>query len=398
MPGVSAAAAEDILAAPVDPLPHLPPWDESRVRDADEEIVISHNWAELRRFMWDYVGIVRTNKRLERALHRIRLLEKEIDEYYANFRVSNDLIELRNLVLTAHLIVRCAQRRHESRGLHFSRDYPDTWKRCCTRAALNSGVDSAGGGSTPAQPQAATGGNPPRKTVAEQGQAASDCSADTAAPPETTEQGYADAPRPLAVPSAPTGFDAAVAAQYQARQRRPATHARPASPDQEQQQAGQPRMEWCSPSTAPAATRWASDWTSSNRREGLRETTGGDRLHRRCGLDAAENQRSVGAAEAEVVLQRDVDLHRPRRVGAVVQVALRILVEDVDGRRRDLVMHGEHGEYRFQAAGAAQQVTGHRLGGIHHGLLRRVDPKASLMASVSFLSPSGVEVPWALTY
>jgi L-aspartate oxidase len=125
----SAAAAQDILAASVEPLPHLPQWDESRVRDADEEIVISHNWAELRRFMWDYVGIVRTNKRLERALHRIRLLEKEIDEYYANYRVGNDLIELRNLVLTAHLIVKSAQRRHESRGLHFSRDYPETLPR-----------------------------------------------------------------------------------------------------------------------------------------------------------------------------------------------------------------------------------------------------------------------------
>jgi L-aspartate oxidase len=113
------------------PPPHrsLPGWDESRVTDADEEIVISHNWDELRRFMWDYVGIVRTNKRLERARHRIRLLEREIDEYYANFRVTNDLIELRNLVLTADLIVRCAQRRRESRGLHASRDYPDTLAR-----------------------------------------------------------------------------------------------------------------------------------------------------------------------------------------------------------------------------------------------------------------------------
>jgi L-aspartate oxidase len=120
------AAARDILARPRDPLPALPDWDESRVTDADEEVVISHNWAELRRFMWDYVGIVRTTKRLQRAQHRIRLLEREIHEFYSHFRVSNDLIELRNLVVTADLIVRCALRRKESRGLHFSRDYPDT--------------------------------------------------------------------------------------------------------------------------------------------------------------------------------------------------------------------------------------------------------------------------------
>jgi L-aspartate oxidase len=122
-------AAADILAATPAPVPDLPQWDESRVTDADEMIVVSHNWDELRRFMWDYVGIVRTNKRLERAQHRIRLLRREIDDYYANFRVSNDLIELRNLVLTADLIVRCALRRHESRGLHYSLDFPEVMAR-----------------------------------------------------------------------------------------------------------------------------------------------------------------------------------------------------------------------------------------------------------------------------
>jgi L-aspartate oxidase len=118
------AAASHLVDA--EPAPHrsLPPWDESRVTDADELVVINHNWHELRRFMWDYVGIVRTNKRLERAAHRILLLTDEIFDYYSNFRVSSDLIELRNLVLTAELIVRCAQLRLESRGLHASRDYP----------------------------------------------------------------------------------------------------------------------------------------------------------------------------------------------------------------------------------------------------------------------------------
>ncbi len=122
----SAAATEHMAQQTAIELPALPQWDASRVSDPDEEVIISHNWDELRRFMWDYVGIVRTNKRLERAQHRIHLLRQEIHEYYAHFRVSNDLIELRNLVQTADLIVRCGLARKESRGLHFSLDYPKT--------------------------------------------------------------------------------------------------------------------------------------------------------------------------------------------------------------------------------------------------------------------------------
>jgi L-aspartate oxidase len=121
----SEAVAADMLDQPDQIAPPLPAWDESRVTNADEEVIISHNWDELRRFMWDYVGIVRTDKRLERAMHRINLLQTEIHDYYATFRISNDLIELRNLVQTAELIVRCAQARKESRGLHYSLDYPD---------------------------------------------------------------------------------------------------------------------------------------------------------------------------------------------------------------------------------------------------------------------------------
>jgi L-aspartate oxidase len=119
------AAATHILQANNHAPSSLPKWDESRVTDADEEVLITHTWDELRRFMWNYVGIVRTDKRLSRALHRIHMLRDEVQEFYSNFKISNDLIELRNLLQVAELIVNCAIARKESRGLHYSKDHPN---------------------------------------------------------------------------------------------------------------------------------------------------------------------------------------------------------------------------------------------------------------------------------
>lgn len=121
------SAAEHIrdrLAVTEHPGP-LPAWDESQVTNSDEDVIITHNWDEIRRFMWDYVGIVRTTKRLQRAQHRITLLQQEIHEYYSNYRITTPLLELRNLAVVAELIIESALQRKESRGLHFSLDYPE---------------------------------------------------------------------------------------------------------------------------------------------------------------------------------------------------------------------------------------------------------------------------------
>jgi L-aspartate oxidase len=124
----ASSAAKHIVSHnhPLGELPEIPAWDESQVTNSDEDVIIAHNWDELRRFMWDYVGIVRTNKRLQRAKHRVDLLQQEISEYYSNYKVSRDLLELRNLAVVSDLIIRSAMQRQESRGLHYTLDYPET--------------------------------------------------------------------------------------------------------------------------------------------------------------------------------------------------------------------------------------------------------------------------------
>ena len=120
----SAARHIDTIFNNIADLGKTPPWDESKVTHSDEDVVLSHNWDELRRFMWDYVGIVRTDKRLTRALHRVQVLQKEIHEYYSNYKIGKNLLEVRNLTMVAELIIRSATRRRESRGLHYTLDYP----------------------------------------------------------------------------------------------------------------------------------------------------------------------------------------------------------------------------------------------------------------------------------
>ncbi|MBA2654587.1 MAG: L-aspartate oxidase [Gammaproteobacteria bacterium] len=134
----AASASQDILmnVEHYKPPSRAPSWDESQVTDSDEEVVVSHNWHELRQTMWDYVGIVRTNKRLQRALRRVSMLNQEIHEYYAHFKVTKNLIELRNLALVAQLIIESAIARKESRGLHYNLDYSQPLQDSLARSTI----------------------------------------------------------------------------------------------------------------------------------------------------------------------------------------------------------------------------------------------------------------------
>jgi len=155
------AVAQDILDRELPAIVPAIPWDDSRVRDSAEDVVIAHNWDELRRCMWNYVGVVRTTKRLERAQRRIEMLREEINEYYASFHVTRDLLELRNLVDVASLIVASALSRHESRGLHYSLDWPDTLARAVPTVMAPRGLPGTPGH----RPQAAMPGRPGTQAV-----------------------------------------------------------------------------------------------------------------------------------------------------------------------------------------------------------------------------------------
>jgi L-aspartate oxidase len=120
----SKAAIVDLEKPELKTIPDLPDWDEVGTTDSDEVIMVSHNWDEIRRLMWNYVGIVRSNKRLARARRRIEIIQNEIDEYYWNFKVESGLIELRNIATVAELIIKCASYRKESRGLHYNIEFP----------------------------------------------------------------------------------------------------------------------------------------------------------------------------------------------------------------------------------------------------------------------------------
>ena len=122
------SAASDIKKNFISLIDDLPEWDNSKVITAGENVLISHNWDATRRLMWDYVGVVRSNNRLEKAKEKIKLIHKEVEDFYSNYEISSDFIELRNLVLVARIVIESASQRHESRGLHFTSDYPNKLK------------------------------------------------------------------------------------------------------------------------------------------------------------------------------------------------------------------------------------------------------------------------------